>query len=287
MILIVESGSTKSDWVLVSGQKIVGRFKTMGYNPFFHNETIIYNSIRQNNELQSIASKINQVFFYGAGCSSQELNLIVEKALIRFFVNSQVTVDHDLLACALATYDGEPSISCILGTGSNSCLFDGKILSESVPALGYILGDEGSGSYYGKKLLTDFLYNRLPKDINDSFIKTFKINKEEIFDNVYMKPHANVYLASFMPFLSSHISHNYVDEMIKEGMLHFMKNHVCCFENYSQYKVHFIGSMSFIFKKQLENSANKLNVDLGKIIKKPINELVRYHIQNQSKKSFA
>ena len=287
MILIVESGSTKSDWVLVEKQKEVGRYKTMGFNPFFHNETIIYNSIRQNTELQKISERVNQIFFYGAGCSSEELNLIVKKALSRFFINAEVTVDHDLLACALATYDGEPSISCILGTGSNSCLFDGKELSEAVPALGYILGDEGSGSYYGKKLLTDFLYNRLPDDIKASFDKTFKLDKAAIFDNVYMKPHANVYLASFMPFLSSFIEHTYVDNMVKEGMHHFLKNHVCCYDNYKNLKVHFIGSMSYIFKSQLAFSAKKLNVNIGMIIKQPINELVRYHIENPTKKASA
>ncbi len=282
MMLIAESGSTKTDWVLVKNGVVYQRYKTMGYNPFFHNETIIYNSINQDREMQSISKQVDHVYFYGAGCSSNELNAIVEKALQRVFTKASILVDHDLLACALATYQGEPAISCILGTGSNSCLFDGENLIEQVPALGYILGDEGSGSYYGKKLLSDYLYNKLPEEIKTQFNTTFGISKAEIFDNVYMKPHANVYLASFMRFISSFSKHEYVDQMIKTGMKHFMSNHVCCFDNYSNMKVHFIGSMSFIFEKQLRFSANELNISVGKIIKQPIDNLVNYHIKYYS-----
>jgi len=194
-------------------------------------------------------------------------------------MNAEITVDHDLLACALATYQDEPSISCILGTGSNSCFFDGNSLSEKAPALGYILGDEGSGSFYGKILLTDFLYDKLPDDIYESFIKKFKINKEIIFENVYMKPHANVYLASFMRFISDFKHTEYVDSMIKYGMKKFMLNHVCCYENYKDLKVHFIGSISFIFKEQLKFSANELEVNIGQIIKNPVDNLVDYHVK--------
>jgi N-acetylglucosamine kinase-like BadF-type ATPase len=280
MILIIESGSTKSDWVLVENGEIANSYKTMGFNPFFHNETIIFNSIRQNSDLRKIAKTVSQVFFYGAGCSSVELNSIVQKAFSRFFINATINVDHDLLACALATYQGEPSISCILGTGSNSCLFDGENLLEAVPALGYILGDEGSGSYYGKKLLADYLYNKLPIKIKTDFESTFKFEKSNIFDNVYMKPHANVFLASFMRFIAKYKEHDYVDSMLKNGMKHFLENHVCCFENHKELKVHFIGSMSYIFQEQLKFAANELNISLGSIIKNPIDSLVSYHISN-------
>ena len=283
MILIIESGSTKSDWVLVDNGKVAQKFKTMGFNPFFHNETIIFNSIRQNSDINVISKAVTQVFFYGAGCSSEEMNSIVVKALSRIFINANVHVDHDLLACALATYNGKPSISCILGTGSNSCFFDGDNIIEYVPALGYILGDEGSGSYYGKKLLADYLYNKLPKEIHKEFEQTFKLDKNDIFDNVYMKPHANVFLASFMRFLSKFKEHEYVDNMLKRGMKHFMENHVCCYGNYRELKVHFIGSMSFVFQEQLKYAANELDVSLGSILKNPIDSLVLYHINNPIK----
>jgi N-acetylglucosamine kinase-like BadF-type ATPase len=279
MILVVESGSTKSDWVLVENGIKIKRFKTMGFNPFFHNETIIYNAIKYNNDLCSISKNVKQVFFYGAGCSSEEMNNIIKKALSRVFINSKINVDHDLLACALATYEDQPSISCILGTGSNSCYYDGENLSETVPAIGYILGDEGSGSFYGKILLTDFLYNRLPDEIKEEFIKKFKINKDIIFENIYMKPHANVYLASFMRFISDFKHTDYVDTMIKAGMKKFMLNHVCCYKNHKEFKVHFIGSISFIFKEQLTFAANETGINVGQIIKNPVDKLVDYHIR--------
>jgi hypothetical protein len=280
MILIAESGSTKSDWVLVENGAPTKRFKTMGFNPFFHNETIIYSAIKYNNDLCSISKNVKKIFFYGAGCSSDEMNAVVKKALLGVFINAEVSVEHDLLACALATYNGEPSISCILGTGSNSCYYDGQRLTENVPALGYVLGDEGAGSYYGKKLLTDFLYNRLPDDISQGLVKKYKINKDIIFDNVYMQPHANVYLASFMRFVSEYKHTEYVDSMIKEGMEKFMQNHVCCYKNFNEIKAHFIGSISYIFQKQLNFSANKLGINVGLVIKKPVDNLVSYHINN-------
>ena len=164
MILIAESGSTKTDWVLVDENNQKTIYKTMGFNPFFHNEIIISNNIRQNSQLYDATKNAKKVFFYGAGCSSPEMNQIIRNALGSVYLNADISVDHDLLACALATYEDEPSISCIIGTGSNSCYFDGKNIREEVPALGYVLGDEGSGSYYGKKLLRDYLYNQLPEN---------------------------------------------------------------------------------------------------------------------------
>ena len=280
MILIVESGSTKSDWVLVENGAPTKRFKTMGFNPFFHNEQVISNAINDNQELSDISNNVLRVFFYGAGCSSDEMNAIVSRGLKRVFMNAEVSVDHDLLACALATYEGKPSIACILGTGSNSCYYDGQKLTESVPALGYILGDEGSGSFYGKKLLTDFLYNKLPEDMNRDLLNNFKIDKEIIFENVYRKPHANVYLASFMKFISGYKHTKYVDSMVKNGMEKFIENHVCCYENCKEVKVHFIGSLSFVFQDQLNYAADKLGINVGLVIKNPADNLVSYHINN-------
>ena len=157
MLLVVESGSTKSDWVLVENKTVTNTFKTIGFNPFFHDENTIHNALKENRELYKIADQVNDLFFYGAGCSSEEMNNIIKNAFSKIFTHASIEVEHDLLACALATYEEKPAISCIIGTGSNSCFFDGNQLIEKVPALGYVLGDEGSGSYYGKKLLTDFL----------------------------------------------------------------------------------------------------------------------------------
>ena len=198
MILIAESGSTKTDWVLIDESNEKQYFKTIGFNPFFHSTDLIVSTVQKNKELIAYSDQISKVFFYGAGCSSSDMNQIVLKAMNRLFPNADSNVDHDLLACALATYEDEPSISCILGTGSNSCFFDGENVREEVPAIAYVLGDEGSGAYYGKKLLRDYLYNKLPTDIKYGLENELKITKAAIFERVYMRPHANVYLASFI-----------------------------------------------------------------------------------------
>ena len=280
MILIAESGSTKTDWVLVNDNKEITMFKTMGFNPFFHSSEFIAEEIQNNKEFYEASKNVDKLYFYGAGCSSDEMNNIVKLGLSKIYPNSAVIVDHDLLACALSTYQGEPSISCILGTGSNSCYFDGKVLREEVPAIAYVLGDEGSGSFYGKKLLRDYLYNQLPESINKDFESQFGNAKADIFENVYMKPHANVYLASFMKFLNRHYHHEYVVNMIQHGMNEFMKIHVCCYPEHKSVKTHFIGSISKIFERELIQAANNNGVILGEIIQKPVDNLVNYHLNH-------
>jgi glucosamine kinase len=187
-------------------------------------------------------------------------------------------VDHDLLACAYATYSGNPAISCIIGTGSNSCLFDGEELSEVVPALGYILGDEGSGSYFGKQLLSNFLYHKLPAHVEADFIATYQLDKDQIVNHVYREPNANVYIASFMPFIAKHKDEPFFSEMVYAGFKKFMEVHVCCYENFQNTEVHFVGSLSKIFEAELDKAARELNVTVTSIIQKPITGLVNYHL---------
>ena len=279
MILIAESGSTKTDWVLVGKNNNLSYFKTMGFNPFFHASEFIAEEIKSNSDLNASSSKVTRVYFYGAGCSSKNMSSIVQKGLKQVFNNADISVDHDLLACAYATYEGEPSISCILGTGSNSCYFDGENLIEEVPAIAYVLGDEGSGSYYGKKLLRDYLYNLLPVNIKEDLEKQLGISKSIIFENVYMKPHANVYLASFMKFINTQYHTDYVVNMIEHGMEEFIKIHVCCYPNYKNVKTHFIGSISKIFERELKKAAELHDVKLGNIVRKPVDNLVHYHLR--------
>jgi N-acetylglucosamine kinase-like BadF-type ATPase len=165
-----------------------------------------------------------------------------------------------------------------LGTGSNSCYFDGEKLREEVPAIAYVLGDEGSGAYYGKKLLKDYLYNQLPSLIKKDLEDEFSISKDSIFENVYTKPNANVYLASFMRFISNHYNTDYVTNMIYNGMSEFMKIHVCCYPEFRNVKTHFIGSISKIFENELLKAANENEVIVGDIIRKPVENLVKYHL---------
>jgi N-acetylglucosamine kinase-like BadF-type ATPase len=257
-------------------------FSTMGFNPYFHNEAVISNAIRQNAEMMSFAEKVKQLFLYSAGCSSKELKLVVERALRSVFINADIYVDHDLVGAAFATWDENPAITGILGTGSNSCYFDGDIVKQanSGLGLGYILGDEGSGSYYGKILLRGFLSNTLPSEIHSILLNEHKLSREVIVENVYMKPHANVYLASFMKVLSDNKSHPWVNELVAKGMRDFFESHVMCYKNYKRVPVHFIGSIAYNFEEILRAEGAKLEIQVGTIIQKPIYGLVNYHMKH-------
>ena len=278
MFLIVESGSTNSDWFLFSPENKQDVYSSMGFNPYFHSSAVIENELRRHAELMSHAEKIQQIYFYGAGCSSSEMNDIVKLGLSNVFTNAHIHIDHDLIACAYATYSGNPSICCIIGTGSNSCYFDGETVSEVVPALGYILGDEGSGTYFGKKLLSAFLYHQLPKHVEEDFVKEYAIDKNDIVNKVYRNENANVYIASFMPFIAKHKDELFFQKMIEDGLRHFIEVHVCCYPNYKDVEINFVGSIASVFRNALDRAANSLGARIGRVVQKPVEGLVSYHL---------
>jgi N-acetylglucosamine kinase-like BadF-type ATPase len=278
MYFVVESGSTKSDWVLIENKNSQSFYSTMGFNPYFHSSDLIEEELKKNIELAALSERVEGIYFYGAGCSSPELNNIVKVGLSHVFKNAEIVVDHDLLACAYSTYTGRPVISCILGTGSNSCYFDGTNLSEEVPALGYILGDEGSGSFFGKQLLSSYLYKRLPAEMEKDFNQTYQYDKNDLIEFVYKRPNANVFIASFMPFIAKHKENQFVKNMVVDGFKKFMEIHVCCFTNYRDVEVNFVGSISDIFEAELREAAKEFNINIGRIIRRPVESLVEYHL---------
>jgi len=285
MIVVADSGSTKCDWIISNGKEDL-KTKTMGFNPFFHSTAEIANAIADNSTLCSKSEEIEAVYFYGAGCSSEDRNMIVKKALMNQFPNAEtILVDHDLTAAALATCGDEPGIACILGTGSNSCYFDGQKVTEAVPALGYILGDEGSGSYFGKILLREFLYNRLPSDLQKEFGDEFGLTKERIFTEVYSNEIPNVYLASFMKFVSDRKEHPYMREMIYDGLAFFAYAHIMCFPGYRETPVHVVGSIGYYFQDILEEVADNYRFTLARVEKRPIQNLLTYHLNGATIKS--
>jgi glucosamine kinase len=282
MILIADSGSTKCDWALIDEKGTrLGAFETMGLNPYFHNEQVIANAIRANAPLALYAAKIRRVFFYGAGSSTGQMCAIVERGLSEVFPNADIVVDHDLVGSAYATYDGEPCISCILGTGSNSCFFDGENIREEVPSLAFILGDEASGSYFGKILLREYFYRKLPDDLKQSFESAYTLTKDEFISRVYREPNANVYLASFTRFIGQHAQHPHVMNWVVKGMREFIDIHVKCFPEHTRVPVHFVGSIAHYFHHCLEIAAREEGIRLGRTIKKPIDGLVDYHVKNK------
>ena len=278
MILIADSGSTKTDWIYFDKNVNSSIISTKGFNPLFHNETYILNELLKNNSLKSILEKVEKIFFFGAGCSSEGRKSIVQKALSSFFKNAEVNVEHDLLGAAIAACQGKSGIACILGTGSNACFFDGLKCVEKTPSLGYILGDEGSGSAIGKSLLKKYLYHQVPNYLIHKLLKK-GFTKENILENVYQQTNVNTYLASVTQELADFKKEPWVIDFVGNHFEEFLTTHVLCFENSKNTSINFVGSIAFHFSEILDMSCKKLGLQLGNIHHKPIEALYLYYLK--------
>ncbi|MGG9963813.1 BadF/BadG/BcrA/BcrD ATPase family protein [Ferruginibacter sp. SUN106] len=273
--LIADSGSTKAEWCLLDGKK-KKIFYTQGLSPYFLSSEQIQHIIEQ--ELQTKMKQVpDEIFFYGTGCSSPDNVKAVKKALQRSFLKAQVSVDHDLMGAAKALCGKEKGIACILGTGSNSCYYNGKKIIKNSPGLGYVLGDEGSGAYMGKKVIQYFLYNTFDEDLMDRFAARFKTNSYEILDAVYKKPLPNRYLASFAIFLAENRGHYMVENIIEDGFNDFFFNHIYKYRESWTLPINFIGSVAFGFKDVLKEMCSSYELQLGKVLQKPMDGLIKYH----------
>lgn len=274
MKLIIDSGSTKADWAFTDGQAIL---KSAGMNPCFINKeqivAIIMNTIKPFFD----TSTIKEIFFYGAGCAENLQKEIVQDSFISVFSNAKVNVDIDTMAAVRATCGDQPGIACIIGTGSNSILFDGKSAQPNNYGLGYILADEGAGTYLGKKLITHYLYGILPKDLSEKFQKRYSLTREEAISNCYNKPNPNAWLASFAVFLSENKQHPWVLNTIANGFDEFIHLFVMNYPGYEKLPVHFIGSIAYFYQDILSTVATANKIQLGKILQKPIDGLILFH----------
>ncbi len=281
MILIADSGSTKADWLLINkDSEKVAEFHTKGLNPNFHDYDFVLAELNANFDLNKYSDDVTEVYFYAAGASTEEMQTRLLHPFKQYFTNADIKIGHDLDAAVYATCEvGEPSIACILGTGSNSAYYDGKNVIDDIPALGYILGDEGSGTFFGKSLLSSYFYKKMPEHLRKKMDERYKLSKDEVFENVYMKPNANVYLASFSRFLSDNKDENFITDLMERGLLIFMDLHVCRYEDFRDIKTNFIGSISFFFEDILRDVAQRRGVNIDKVIKKPIYHLTKYHTQ--------
>lgn len=279
-ILIADSGSTKCDWMVIDGQGTnLSEFHTMGFNPYFHDADLVESKMRESEEAMALANEVSKVYFYGAGSSSEALCSVIREGLERVFTQANVHVGHDLDGAAYSTYAGQPAITCIIGTGSNSCYFDGATASEEVPALAYILGDEASGSWFGKRLLSLHLYHKLDPVVDADFVSTFGFSKDDIVNRVYQEPNANVFLASFMTFIGRHQEVPQIISLLEEGFQAFIDVHVKCYENYKEVPVHFVGSVAYHFQPVLRHVCEREGISVGQIIKRPIDGLANYHVK--------
>jgi N-acetylglucosamine kinase-like BadF-type ATPase len=279
MILIAESGSTKCDWWLLVDGVVNKQFHTQGFNPFFHSVEEIIEGIEKNSGLVEIRQSIQVIKYLGAGCSSEQKKAVVKKALVHVFKNADISVDHDLMGAAYATYDGSPGITGILGTGSNACYFDGQELTQKSPSLGFIMGDEGGGGYFGKKLIIAYAYGWLSDEVAIDFRNTFNTSVNELIHRVNSVPHANVFLAGFMPFILKHKADVRIHKMLLDGMNEYFINHILPFPESQKAPLHFVGSVAYYFKDVIEEVALKHNVVIGDVIQKPGSRVVDYFVK--------
>ncbi|MEZ4965756.1 MAG: hypothetical protein R2791_10970 [Saprospiraceae bacterium] len=277
MVIIADCGSTKSDWLLIHGGRNQQLENTVGFSPFFHTTEEIRTIIEQQLLPKLDPQKVERVHFYGTGVHDEHRAEIVAAALRAVFPAAKIEVEHDLLAAARATCGRSAGIACILGTGSNSCYYDGEKILDNVPSLGWLLGDEGSGTHLGKALLRSKFYRELPADLNSSFDKSFPEGMDAIKDRVYEKG-ANAYLASFTRFLGEHLQHPYVQNLVATCLGDFLDRHVCKYNGYQHVPVHFVGSIAHHFQDVLQMCMKERQLKPGMIVRKPIYPLADYHL---------
>ncbi|MEO6522397.1 MAG: N-acetylglucosamine kinase [Mucilaginibacter sp.] len=277
MIIVADSGSSKTDWLIESPGSEPEEFRTAGLNPYFLSEKEIVKIIQsQASAIVKKSAQVSEIYFFGAGCSSPDRREIVSNALSHIFPKAFVSVDSDLLGSAYATCGHAKGFCCVLGTGSNISFFDGENIYEGKHGLGFVLGDEGSGSWFGKVLITDFLYGNMPGEIAELFYKTYKIDKDIVINHVYQKAAPNSYLASFTKFLSEIKTSQYSQQVIKNGLLEFIENCIKTYPDYHDYNCHFVGSIAYYFSTELHALCEEHGVHVGKIIKQPIHELLAF-----------
>ena len=276
MILIADSGSTKTNWCLTENSEILKHIYTKGINPFYQTEEEIIRELELTLVPFLKGRKIDQVYFYGTGCFYPEKIALVSGALGWHFKNVAIEVQSDLLGAARSLFIDEKGIACILGTGSNSCLFDGKQIIENVSPLGYILGDEGSGAVLGKTLIADCLKNQLPSNLRDKLLKTYDLDAQQILDNVYKNPFPNRFLAQFTPFLLENISEPSIYKILYESFDAFFVRNVMQYST-DKINVGFVGSIAFYFHEILELVAANRGISISQIVQNPMEGLVKFH----------
>ena len=275
MILIADSGSTSTNWVLVEHGKSIQSLFTPGINPFYQTPEEIAGEIATLT-LNVKPSSVKAIYFYGAGCVADKIEM-VKHAIAQSFTQSQIYIESDLVAAARGLLQHEAGIACILGTGSNSCFYDGKNIVSNVSPLGFILGDEGSGAVLGKKFIADCLKNQLPEELKNKFLTTFGLTANDIINHVYRKPFPNRYLAQFTPFLAENMAEPAIYNLIFDSFTDFFVRNVMQYPNFDEYPVSFVGSIAYYFKDILEVVAFELGITLGEIKQSPLEGLVAFH----------
>ena len=281
MILVVDSGSTKTDWIsLDNNGKIIFSTQTRGMNPQVLSSSIISERIINNFDLYHNRNSVSKIFFYGAGCGvSSSVNRIL-KVFQTIFKNSEFDIKEDTYAAVYSTIKvGEKAIVCILGTGSNCTYYDGKDIEQRIVSLGYTLMDEASGNFFGKELIRSYYFNEMDSNIARAFEKEYDLNADVIKDNLYRKENPNAYLATFSKFLIENKDYNVFKEIIYKGLNRFIAHQIMQFKDCYDILIHFVGSISHYLKEEIRESLTKKGLKMGNVVQRPIDNLVNYHIK--------
>lgn len=282
--LIADSGSTKCEWCLVDGDR-QHRFFTQGISPYFLSVVQIEELIRNEVEPALDGTRISNVFYYGTGCKSPANRRLMQKAIGGVFSDTEIFVHHDLMGASRALCGTEKGIACILGTGSNSCYYDGRSIRKNSPGLGYVLGDEGSGAYLGKKVLQYYLYDTFDEDLKYRFTSKFELEAADILDHVYKQPLPNRFLASFTLFLVENRGHFMIENIIEDGLNDFFFQHICKYGESWTLPIHFVGSVAFGFQDVITELCRTYEFEMGRVLKNPMDGLIHYHAVNKAGES--
>lgn len=276
-ILLADSGATKCEWCVVDKGKVKKTVFTLGISPYFLNTDQIEELIRRDLFPEISRYKLEAIYYYGTGCKNPANRKSVQKAIQRVFPGQPVEVNHDLMGAARAVCQRGKGIACILGTGSNSCYYDGKKIVKNSPGLGYVLGDEGSGAYLGKKVIQYYLYKTFDEELAYRFEDKFKMKDVDILDRVYKQPLPNRFLASFTLFLADNRGHYMIENIIEDGLNDFFFQHVIKYKESWNYPIHFVGGVAFGFRDVVSDLCSSYELELGKILQHPIEGLIQYH----------
>lgn len=278
--IIADSGATNCQWTIITGKEKKS-IKTIGISPYFLSTEQIVNTLQKSLLKKIDPTKIDAIYFYGTGLSNPNNVASIKKALKLVFSKATLDIQTDLVAVARATCQNKKGVACILGTGSNTGYYNGKKIVKNSPGLGYILGDEGSGAYLGKKVLQYYLYETFDEELIHSFENKYVIDKDKILDAVYKQALPNRYLASFSEFLSMHRGHYMVENIIEDGLNDFFFTHLNKLNESWLYPIHFSGSIAYVFRDVIKHLATAYELELGQIIKSPMQGLMEYHHKNK------
>jgi len=280
MYLIVDSGSTKTDWFAIDERgTVLFSTQTLGLNPQVLSSAILTERIINNYDLYQNRDKVTKLFFYGAGCGIESTTKRISKVFEEIFTKCSFTIKEDTYAAVYASAAiGVPSIVCILGTGSNCSYFDGHKVHQYITSLGYILMDEASGNFYGKQLIRGYYFNEMPKYLAEKFESEFDLSANTVKENLYRKENPNTYLARFAKFMIVHKDDPYMQTMIYEGLRRFIRHQLFQFNNAKDVPIHFVGSISYFLKDEVELILKEFDLTMGTVVKRPIDQLVKYHV---------